>query len=96
MKQRQPKDISQILDDMRQKGALTEAADLVRIKESWAEITGELYAKYSRPASLKKGELTISFDNSVWKSEFYLNREKIIGKINEFMGFIAVKSVVLV
>ncbi len=52
----------------------------------WEEIVGEEIAKRSRPKKLVRRILYISVTTSTWANELSLMSEKLIEKINSFVG----------
>jgi len=49
----------------------------------WRDLVGDQVARYSQPVSLKKKVLVVVVYDSVWKHHLELNKQVLLGKINE-------------
>jgi predicted nucleic acid-binding Zn ribbon protein len=56
------------------------------IEGQWKEIVGEVAAKHTRPASLRKGVLTVFVDSSGWTQEMTLRKRKILKQLKRSFG----------
>lgn len=56
-----------------------------RIKELWSKIVGDLISQYAIPYELKKDKLCISVQDSTWRYELSLRKEKILKSLNELL-----------
>ena len=50
---------------------------------AWREAVGEAASKHSRPASLKKGSISVNVDGSAWLYELTLKKKEILEKLEE-------------
>ena len=56
------------------------------IEEQWKTLMGPMGAKHSRPASLRKGVLTVFVDSSGWIQEMSLRKRKILKQLKRQFG----------
>ena len=56
------------------------------IEEQWKALMGTLGAKHSRPASLRKGVLTVFVDSSGWMQEMSMKKRKILKQLKRQFG----------
>ncbi len=68
-----------------------------RIRENevflvWEEAVGQTVTKNCRPLSINDGILVIEAKNNVWMQELSLLRQGIMDKINELLGWEAVRE----
>lgn len=62
-------------------------------KEAIREYFGEIGSGKFIPDHFSNGNLFVKAENSMWSSELWMNREKIIKKINEKIGEKIVKEI---
>ncbi len=62
----------------------------------WDEAVGERIAKRARPVKIEDGKLFVEVKSSIWRSELYLLKPRIIEKINKKLQAKIVKEIVLV
>lgn len=68
-----------------------------RIRENevflvWEEAVGRTVTRHCRPVSITEGILVIEAKNNVWMQELSLLRQGIMDKINELLGWEAVRE----
>jgi len=68
-----------------------------RIKENevflvWEEAVGETVARNCRPKSITEGIMVIETKDNVWMQELSMLRQGIVEKINELLGWDAVRE----
>ena len=56
------------------------------IEEQWKVFVGPAGAKHTRPASLRKGVLTVFVDSSGWMQEMSLQKRKILKQLKRQFG----------
>lgn len=76
--------ISAVIDAMYKRYRLDTKLDEMSIEKDWEMIVGKLIAKYTTEISLKSKTLYIKMDNPVLKNEVYLQRNQVLGKVNEY------------
>lgn len=52
------------------------------IEKHWKEIVGEQASKHSYPAKTEHEVLVVNVDSSAWNQELFMNKGKILNKIN--------------
>ena len=56
------------------------------IESRWKEMVGSSGATHSRPASLRKGMLTVFVDSSGWMQEMAMQKRKILKQLKRQFG----------
>ena len=56
------------------------------IEEQWKTLMGPAGSRHSRPASLRKGVLTVFVDSSGWMQEMSLRKRKILKQLKRQFG----------
>ena len=56
------------------------------LEAHWKEIAGELAAKHSFPADLRKNELTVRVDSSVWLQELTIKKRELLKALKRVLG----------
>lgn len=64
-----------------------------RIFNNWKEIVGSEISKKTRPERISRGTLYLSVTTSIWANELSLMSDKLIEKINSFIGEEVVKKI---
>jgi hypothetical protein len=59
----------------------------------WEDIVGTEISKKAKPERITRGTLYLSVSTSIWASELSLLSDKLIEKINSFIGKEVVKSI---
>lgn len=86
------KSISEILDEEKTFKKFKTAVDGYTVVDEFQEVFPELKS-VAKAKKFENGILFIHAENSVWRSELNLNKEKIISKLNKFMGKEVIKKV---
>ncbi len=60
----------------------------------WNEIVGDAAAKHCSDLRFSQGELKMSVDSSVWRSEFKMRHDDLVKKLNQRAGADIVQRVV--
>ncbi len=77
------------------KSRLKSGIQAVRIEEVWEELMGKTIAKYTDKIQIVKSTLFItSFDASL-KNVLLFQKEQIIQRVNEAMGELTIKEVII-
>ena len=61
---------------------------------NWADIVGDVVAKYSKPVKYDRGKLTVYVFDSVWKHHLMLSKEELISRINNISGRSVIKDII--
>jgi predicted nucleic acid-binding Zn ribbon protein len=85
--------ISSVIDAMYKRYHLDSKLDELHIERDWESIVGKLFAKYTTELSLKGKTLYIKVDNPVLKNELFLQRNELLGKVNEFYQRVVVEKI---
>ncbi len=75
---------------------LKKGFEKIHIKEAWGKLMGTGIASYTTEVKLQNGTLIVSLSSSVLREELSYGKEKIIRMINEEMGEMLVKRLMLV
>lgn len=67
----------------------------VRIEALWEEIMGKTIAKYTEKIQIINTTLFVTTNVAPLKNELLYQKEKIIERVNEMMGEVVVKDVVI-
>ena len=83
--------INQFLKSSRLKNGIK----AVRIEEVWEEIMGKTIAKYTDKIQIMGDTLYITTQVAALKNELLYQKEVIIARVNEAMGELTIKKVVV-
>ena len=86
-------DIGSIIGSVVDKMEFNKKLRVSNIFNHWEDIVGPEIAKKSKPERLIRKTLYISVTTSTWASELSLMSEKLIEKINSFIGEDIVKTI---
>ena len=56
------------------------------VQERWTALVGATASKHTRPASLRRGVLTVFVDSSGWMQEMSLRKRKILKQLKSAFG----------
>ena len=59
----------------------------------WEEVVGEVVSSFTKAERVDSGTLTIRVETAVWRQELYMQKEKLIKKINNKIGTKAIKEI---
>lgn len=90
-----PLKINTILEDVLEKAGLSGALEEKKIREAWPMLVGKRVAEIAVIEELRNDRLVLKIENSTWKMELNYQKEAIVEKVNAFMGWNLVKSVIL-
>lgn len=68
----------------------------IHIEEAWVKLMGSGVSSYTNEVKLQNGTLIVSLTSSVLREELSYGKDKIINMINDEMGEIVVKKLMLV
>ncbi len=86
-------DIGSIIGPVIDKMGLGKKLRVSNIFNHWEDIVGTQIAKKSKPERLLRKTLYVSVTTSTWANELSLMSEKLIEKINSFIGEDLVKTI---
>ncbi|NLB85952.1 MAG: DUF721 domain-containing protein, partial [Bacteroidales bacterium] len=74
---------------------LQDGLDIDRLKNIWAEETGEHIARLTKEIVFDKGKLYVSISSSIVRSEVLLIRAELQKRINAKLGRFFVKEIIV-
>ncbi len=77
------------------KSRLKSGIQAVRIEEVWEELMGKTIAKYTNKIQIIKGTLFITSYDASLKNVLLFQKEQIIKRVNEAMGELTIKEVII-
>ena len=87
--------LQEAIQQFLKKSRLKSGIQALRIEEVWEEIMGKTVAKYTDKIQIISGTLFIHTSVAPLKNELLYQKEKIIERINEAMGEVTIKDVVI-
>lgn len=91
-KEREIDNVGDVLDSLLAKFGFKARIEENKALIAWEKAVGDIVAQNSRALSISEGILVIETKDNVWMQEISLYRQSIIEKINEMLGFDAVKE----
>ena len=67
----------------------------VQIKELWLKVMGKTIAHYTSNIQLRNGRLSITLNSAPLKQDMQFNKDKIMERLNEELGEIVVREIIL-
>jgi hypothetical protein len=67
----------------------------VRIQRAWGAVLGNMVMHATRNLYVKNGILYVSVHSAVLRNELMLNRESIVGRLNDYAGAEVIRDVVI-
>lgn len=86
-------DIRSIIGDIVKKSNMRQRLNISNIFNHWEEIVGTEIYKKTKPERITGGTLYLSVSTSIWANELSLMSDKLIEKINSFIGEEVVKNI---
>ncbi len=77
------------------KSRLKSGIQAVRIEEVWEELMGKTIAKYTDKIQIVKSTLFITSYDASLKNVLLFQKEQIIQRVNEAMGELTIKEVII-
>ncbi|WP_106792670.1 DUF721 domain-containing protein [Aquimarina sp. Aq78] len=74
---------------------LQKGLDKVAVRDVWEKIMGPAITKYTRNIKLERETVYVELTSSVLREELSYGRQKIIDNLNEELGKVLVKKLVL-
>jgi len=91
-KGREPSQVGDLLDAVFGRSGLKNRIREKEVLLVWEEAVGEIVFRNSRPLSVANGILVVETRDNVWMQELSMMRRSIVEKINEIMGWEAIKE----
>lgn len=90
-----PKSLQEILENLSKNHRLSDKVLLFKIKNAIKEEFGEKLERAIVLKSLRHQTLYIEVENSVWKSEVMLRKNRIVEKLNSNLGSKYIENIVV-
>lgn len=87
--------ISEALKDFVETNKLEKGLDKVNVKEAWIALMGNGVNNYTTAIELKHEILYVQLSSSVLREELSYGKDKIIKMLNEELGKVLIKKLVL-
>ncbi|MEO6346954.1 MAG: DUF721 domain-containing protein [Aquaticitalea sp.] len=87
--------ISDIIQEFVDANHLQTGLDKVNVREAWANMMGNGVNNYTTAVQLERDTLYVQLSSSVLREELSYGKEKIIAMLNESIGKVVVKKLVL-
>ena len=87
--------ISEALKDFVEENRLEHGLNKVKVSAAWVEVMGIGVNNYTQGLQLEQDTLYVSLSSSVLREELSYGKEKIMSMLNEHLGSIIVKKIVL-
>lgn len=75
---------------------LTKGMQRMDVREAWGKLMGNGVVSYTESVQLQNTTLVVKLKSSVLREELSYGKEKIVAMINEEMGQVLVKKILLV
>lgn len=83
--------LHRLIDQYRLRGKLTE----VSIFDTWKEVMGNTISTRTEKIAFQKGVLYVKVNSSPLKSELNMQKQKVLELMNDAMGAVTIKEVVI-
>ena len=87
--------IKKILEVYLKKPQIKTARETLNIEEIWKKVVGQTISKNTKIKTFKKGVLTISVENPVWRNEISLQKRQIIYSLNKVNKYNKIEKIIL-
>lgn len=81
-----PESIGDVLKNVVEKLSQTKKKGIFEILSAWPALVGKEFSRHTRPASLKKGVLLVSVDESAWLYQANFQKEKLLKALKKKVG----------
>lgn len=86
MKDKNESSLKDVLEQLFDAYGWTEKMDGVRITNSWENVVGGIFARHTTNLYVKNKKLYVILDSSVLRNELYMERSKLVKKLNDEIG----------
>ena len=80
---RPPRQIGDVISNLLARSGYAEVQSNAALQQAWAEAVGESWARYSRPARLRRGVLQIVVQNSIALQELAFQKSQLLRRMKE-------------
>jgi len=87
--------IKELIDSIIDRYHIRSNMDETSLRLNWEEMMGKSIANHTRSIRLKGNKLYLSLDSASLKHELFISKEKLIERINEYLGRESIKEVVI-
>lgn len=87
--------ISDVLKDFVETNNLEKGLDKVNVRDAWSSLMGNGINNYTEAIELKNETLYVRLSSSVLREELSYGKDKIISNLNEELGKVIIKKLVL-
>ena len=87
--------ISDVLKDFVETNNLEKGLDKVNVRDAWSALMGNGINNYTEAIELKNETLYVRLSSSVLREELSYGKDKIISNLNEELGKVVIKKLVL-
>lgn len=93
MKKREALPLNEILDEILRQNNLDIGLDGARARQAWKESMGEAVDKCTIALYFDKGALHVKLSSSVLRNELFMNRSRLIERLNAHIGCPVIKNI---
>lgn len=87
--------IQDALKDFVESNKLDKGLDKVNVRDAWSKLMGNGVNNYTTAIDLKREILYVQLSSSVLREELSYGKEKIINMLNEELGKVLIKKIIL-
>lgn len=88
--------LKDLLNSFVNDGKLKKGFQKIHIEEAWAKLMGSGVVAHTNNVKIQNGTLIVSLNSSVLREELSYGKAKIVAMINEELGEVLVKKIMLV
>ncbi len=74
---------------------ISENMDQASLRSDWEKIMGKLIARHTKSISMRGSKLFLTIDSASLKNEIFISKDKLIERVNEYLGRDVINSVVI-
>lgn len=78
--------VRDVLNDLFYRLGMNAKIKQMNVLKSWPQVVGEAISKHSQPTAIRKKNLFVKVDSSVWIAQLFHFKEKIILEFNKRQG----------
>ena len=78
--------VRDVLDDLFYRLGMNAKIKQMNVFKSWSQVVGKAISKHSQPTAIRKKNLFVKVDSSVWIAQLFHFKEKIILEFNKRQG----------
>ena len=86
MRRSTPQPIGDVLKNVVEKLSQAKKKGIFEVLSAWPALVGKEFSRHTRPASLKKGVLLVSVDESAWLYQANFQKEKLLKALKKKIG----------